>query len=244
MRRARARDREAIREVCGIADKSLRFLATTQALGDSESIKFVADALEFIVREKCPNEAFFGGKEKHGRPTTGRTKEKGAVRELCRLAMDGLKVGAGRTFRLDDELIQFIVETLALIAEGVDPDEAFRWPQTGRGKPLPNHALRDWYIKMLVRDHMAMAGAGTRMTVKRACREILEMGVVNDQKALLKISKNDMERICKGLTPSTSVQLPDEIFPFKDSLETCFTRDGLNYGRAEAGDDGAAGKGD
>lgn len=126
-----------------------------------------------------------------------------AVSQTCGLAADRLREIADEAGVGHDDILDHVLNALGRIAKGESPDEAFGWAREGRGRQPGNHALRDWNIRMTVRDRMR-AGESR----EQAC------GVVSAESGgEFRLGFESIKAICRGLKADSDLAKPEDIYP-------------------------------
>lgn len=126
-----------------------------------------------------------------------------AVRQVCALATKQLRVIAKAADVGHHDIFEHVLSALTRIAGGESPDEAFGWARDGKGRQPGNHALRDWEIRMTVRDLMR-AGESR----EQAC------GAVSAESGgEFLLGFESIKSICKGLKADSDLPMPENVFP-------------------------------
>ena len=126
-----------------------------------------------------------------------------AVRQTCGLAADRLREIADEAGVGHDDILDHVLSVLTRIAGGESPDEAFGWAREGRGRQPGNHTLRDWNIRMTVRDRM-LAGESR----EQAC------GAVSAESGgEFLLGFESIKAICRGLKAESDLAMPEDIYP-------------------------------
>ena len=131
-----------------------------------------------------------------------RLGNRAAIKQVCSIAATWLNEGAPS----DPDLTLLLVEVLASIGSGADPNSAFGWSGDIKGRKNENLVLRDWEVKKSVQLLM-LSG----LSWVAACH-----AVSSDSGGEFLLSKKTIERICKKLEKDTPLPMPDEIFPLPE----------------------------
>ena len=126
-----------------------------------------------------------------------------AVRQTCGLAANRLREIADEAGVGHDDILDHVLSALTRIAGGESPDEAFGWTRDGKGRQPGNHALRDWEIRMTVRD--LMRGGKSR---EQACSTVSD-----ESGGVFLLGFESIKSICKGLKADSDLPMPENIFP-------------------------------
>lgn len=126
-----------------------------------------------------------------------------AVRQTCGIAVDRLLQIAGKAGVGHDDVLEGIISALQRIAAGESPDKAFGWARERRGRQSGNHALRDWEIRMTVRDRMR-AGESR----EGACG-----AVSSESGGEFLLGFEAIKLICKNVTVDADLPMPENIYP-------------------------------
>lgn len=126
-----------------------------------------------------------------------------AVRQICGIAAARLLEIADAAHVTHDNVLDHLVSALQAIASGTAPDQAFGWATGARGRSHGNFALRDWTIRVTVRERMRDGES-----LEMACGTVsVEAG------GEFLLSFESIRKICRGITVESHLTLPDDIFP-------------------------------
>ncbi|PTD95836.1 hypothetical protein [Pseudothauera lacus] len=127
-----------------------------------------------------------------------------AVRTMAKYALRSISEDRRTAQVRHDDALDWLEAALAAIAAGKEPNQAFGWSQSRRGNSAGNHALRDWEIKMAVRDRMRETGESKTV----ACEN-----VSSDCDGEVPLKAERIKEICKGVTADSELPQPTDIFP-------------------------------
>ena len=104
----------------------------------------------------------------------------------------------------DQDLITLFAEVLTAIGNGQEPNEAFGWKQSGKGRIPENNTMRDSDIKQTV-IYLMREGK----TLNQACK-----AVSSEENGDFLLGYKTISEICKGLSSDTAIVHESGIFPF------------------------------
>lgn len=141
--------------------------------------------------------------------------DRSAITTMCELAVEHLQRLAAAAVCGSDDVTPWVIAALEAIGRGQEPNHAFRWNQSKRGRPKVGHEFRDWIVRREVREKLRQLNQdcpdGRHFSA--ACAAIAsELG------GEIHLSDKRIEQICKGLTVDTELPPPEDIFPIEQVL--------------------------